>query len=151
VTIRGVPLLCLFLDSIQEFSLVGLIASLKGSIQVFKDGLDEFDEGDTPLPTHLTINGIVTTMSTTTSPITTSLNYASSNATNRLQLEYSANDVSVPNIQGAYMPRLHVALPTVVSQTIVALRAVLTRRILFVTPVDFEDMLRSIAAILAAF
>jgi hypothetical protein len=91
------------LDSIQEFSLVGLIASLKGSIQVFKDGLDEFDEGDTPLPTHLTINGIVATMSTTTSPITTSLNYASSNATNRLHPEYSDNDVSVPNIQGAYM------------------------------------------------
>jgi hypothetical protein len=88
----------LFLDSIQEHALVGLIASLKGSIQLFKDSLDEFED-DTPLPPHLNINGIVSTMTTTTSPITSSMTFAASSATTCLPDAH--NDVSLPNIQGA--------------------------------------------------
>jgi hypothetical protein len=91
----------LFLDSIQEHSYLGLIASLKGSIQLFKDSLDEFEE-DTPLPPHLNINGIVSTMSTTTSPITTSLSFATSNAT-ITNHGSDTNDITIPNIQGALL------------------------------------------------
>jgi hypothetical protein len=89
----------LFLDSIHEHSFVGLIASLKGSIQLFKDSLDEFED-DTPLPPHLNINGIVSTMTTTTSPIETSMSFASTNATTR-NASHADEDISTPNIQGA--------------------------------------------------
>jgi hypothetical protein len=91
----------LFLDAIQEHSYLGLIASLKGSIQLFKDSLDEFEE-DTPLPPHLNINGIVSTMSTTTSPITTSMSFATSNNT-FTHHGSDADDVIIPNIQGALL------------------------------------------------
>jgi hypothetical protein len=89
----------LFLGSITEHSLLGLITSLKGSVQSFKDGLVEFED-DSPLPTHLTIAGMVSTMTSTTSPLSTSMTFASTNATKSSAMTPSY-DIAIPNIQGA--------------------------------------------------
>ena len=57
------------------------VQSLKSSIMLFTESIDEFDRADMTLPTHLTIEGLVTTLTSTLSPLTNSLTYASSNYT----------------------------------------------------------------------
>jgi hypothetical protein len=70
----------LFLDSLQEHSLLGVVASHKGSIQSFSAGIGKFDDIP-PMPAHLTIDGLVQTLSTTGSPLTTSMTLAQSSRT----------------------------------------------------------------------
>jgi hypothetical protein len=90
----------LFLNSITEHSLLGLVTSLKGSIQVFSDSLDEFED-NTPLPTHLNIQGLVKTLTSTQSPLTSSLAFAKLNTTKSTSLFLPNFGIVIPNIQGA--------------------------------------------------
>lgn len=90
----------LFLDSIQEHSMLPSVQSLKSSIMLFTESIDEFDRADMTLPTHLTIEGLVTTLTSTLSPLTNSLTYASSNYTHGSQLalqsaQYAPTDPSL--------------------------------------------------------
>jgi hypothetical protein len=90
----------LFLDSLQEHSLLGVVASLKGSIQSFSDGIGEFDDIP-PMSAHLTIDGLVQTLCTTGSPLTTSMTLAQSSRTVPLLVTPASKaDVTIPNIQG---------------------------------------------------
>jgi hypothetical protein len=61
--------------------------------------LDEFD-GDTPLPNHLTIDGMVGTITSTQSPLTTSISFAASKTTHH-DSKMPSYGIVVPNIQGA--------------------------------------------------
>jgi hypothetical protein len=91
----------LFLDSIKDHSLVGIVASLKGSLQSFCDSVEEFDSLP-PLPEHLTIDGMVQTITTTTSPVTSSMGFARANKlVPLLETPASRADITIPNIQGA--------------------------------------------------
>ena len=87
----------MFLDSIKEHTMIPLIASIKGQIMAFTETIDEFAEMDTPLPTHLTMSGTVKTLTSTLSPVTSSLTYASSKTILHGTLQGSINaTVSTP-------------------------------------------------------
>jgi hypothetical protein len=91
----------LFLDSLKDHSLVGIVASLKGSLQSFCDSVEEFDSLP-PLPKHLTIDGMVQTITTTTSPVTSSMGFARANKlVPLLETPASRANITIPNIQGA--------------------------------------------------
>jgi hypothetical protein len=91
----------LFLDSIKDHSLLGILASLKGGLQTFRDSVEEF-ESLPPLPEHLTIDGMVQTIATTISPVTSSMTFASANrVVPLLETQASRADIRIPNIQGA--------------------------------------------------
>lgn len=74
----------------------GMVTSIRGNIESFKDGIDEFDEMDTSLPFHLTIPGLVKSITATKSPMETSIAFASSHRTRTI----------LPNLQG-FTPQLH--------------------------------------------
>jgi hypothetical protein len=98
----------LFLDSLQDHALLGVVASLKGSVHTFRDSIEEFEDVP-PLPDHLTIDGMVQTITSTSSPVTTSMGMARSNRyVPVFATEASRADISIPNIQGAeFVPRLN--------------------------------------------
>ena len=68
----------LYLSSLQEHSLLGMVMNLKGSIELYRNSVDEFDVQDVALPTHLTIDGILNALTSTTSPLDTSLTFSAS-------------------------------------------------------------------------
>jgi hypothetical protein len=98
----------LFLDSLKDHSLLGVVASLKGSLHTFRDSIEEFEDVP-PLPAHLTIDGLVQTITSTSSPVTSSMQMARSNRyVPVLATAASWVDVTIPNIQGAeFMPRMN--------------------------------------------
>ena len=71
----------LFLDAIEEHSLLPMTTTLKHQINAFLETLDEFAEEEREFPVHLSLAGIVSTLVDTKSPVTTSIRFASSNAT----------------------------------------------------------------------
>ena len=93
----------LYLNSLREHSMLGLVASLQGSIESFRTGVDLRDD-EIELPHHLTIDGILETLLTaTSSPLDTSITFASSHATRALPPSDDSFDfgLTIPNIQGA--------------------------------------------------
>jgi hypothetical protein len=88
----------MFVKSIQEHSLAGLVSSYRGQLHQFKNSIDEFDEPFTPLPEYLTIERIASAMCTTISPLDTSITFASSSST--LALSPMSHHTRVPDIQG---------------------------------------------------
>jgi hypothetical protein len=70
-----------FLQSLQDPILAPHITSIRGQIQAFVDGIDEFDDEENALPTTLTIDGITTTLTQFPTTIDSSISYARSNHT----------------------------------------------------------------------
>lgn len=93
----------LFLDSIQEHSLLGPVTSLKGDVQKFSTGIDEFADHDTPMPMHLTITGLTSTLTSTASPLSTSVTFANTSRT----ASRTSHSIRVQSS----MPRLLLHLP----------------------------------------
>lgn len=95
----------LFLKSIQEHSLSGITTSIQGSIQAFAQSMRGVDDNAIILPSNLTVSGIVTTINTTQSPMTSSIGYISSRTLDTTSSQLMAMDSTVPvthiNIQGA--------------------------------------------------
>lgn len=95
----------LFLKSIQEHSLSGITTSIQGSIQAFAQSMRGVDESAIILPSNLTVAGIVSTINTTQSPVTTSMEFISSRTIDTTSSHLMANNGNLPvthiNIQGA--------------------------------------------------
>jgi hypothetical protein len=88
----------MFVKSIQEHSLVGLVSSYRGQLNQFANSINEFDEPFIAVPDHLTIQRIASAMMTSISPLDTSITFASSSST--LALSPMSHHTRVPDIQG---------------------------------------------------
>jgi hypothetical protein len=95
----------MFLKSIKEHSLLGQVSSYKGQLKQFSDSINEFEEPFTPLPDYLTIGKIAESLLTTTSPVDTSITFASASSTTVLS-PMSHRTTTFPNIQGV-IPQIH--------------------------------------------
>jgi hypothetical protein len=87
-----------FLQSLQDPILAPHITSIRGQIQAFVDGIDEFDDDENALPTTLTIDGITTTLTQFPTAIDSSITYARSNHTT---FEDLSDDEVELNFQGS--------------------------------------------------
>jgi hypothetical protein len=104
----------MFLKSIKEHSLLGQVSSYKGQLKQFSDSINEFEEPFTPLPAYLTINSIASSLLTTTSPLDTSITFASASST--MAVSPAAHRTSsFPNIQGV-VPQIHTTARTAPNQ-----------------------------------
>jgi hypothetical protein len=71
----------MFIQSLDDPILAPHLTSIRGQIQSFAESIDEFDDSENALPTHLTIDGITATLTQFPTSLTTSINYARSNVT----------------------------------------------------------------------
>lgn len=63
----------MLLESIREESLVGIIAGLRGNLQLFQNSVDLFSADEVVMPPHLTLEGLVETISGAQAPVTNSM------------------------------------------------------------------------------
>jgi hypothetical protein len=69
----------MFLQSLTDPSLSANVTSVRGQIQVFTESIDAFDDSNAILPTHLSIDGITTTLTAFPVPIESSISFATAN------------------------------------------------------------------------
>jgi predicted Fe-S protein YdhL (DUF1289 family) len=71
----------MFIQSLDDPILAPHLTSIRGQIQSFAESIDEFDDSENALPSHLTIDGITTTLTQFPISLKSSINYARSNLT----------------------------------------------------------------------
>lgn len=87
----------MFLQSLTDPSLSANVTSVRGQIQIFTESIDAFDDSNAILPTHLSIDGITTTLTAFPAPIESSISIATAN---RYTIFDSDNDDDSINFQG---------------------------------------------------